>query len=134
MSWDRRSAWLDAGDAGLEQRVVLLVDDDENVRETSADMLKELGYRVQQAESGQQALEMLDRVDFDVMVTDIRMPGMSGFELCDLASNRHQDLKIILMSGYFQAQTLTRRFLQKPFRTHDLDQAIRAELAASSMS
>lgn len=97
-------------------------------------MLKELGYRVQQAESGQQALEMLDRVDFDVMVTDIRMPGMSGFELCDLASNRHQDLKIILMSGYFQAQTLTRRFLQKPFRTYDLDQAIRAELGASSMS
>lgn len=77
---------------------------------------------------------MLDRSGFDVMVTDIRMPGMSGFELCDLASRRHQDLKIILMSGYFQPQAITRRFLQKPFRTHDLDQAIRAELAATSLS
>ena len=113
--------------------MILLVDDDENVRETSADMLKELGYQVHQAENGQQALELLDQVDFDVMVTDIRMPGMSGFELCDLASTRHQDLKIILMSGYFQSQTLTRRFLQKPFRTHDLDQAIRAELGPTSV-
>lgn len=118
----------------LTRSMILLVDDDENVRETSADMLKELGYQVRQAESGQQALEMLDQVEFDVMVTDIRMPGMSGFELCDLASERHQDLKIILMSGYFQAQTLTRRFLQKPFRTYDLDQAIRAELGADSLS
>lgn len=114
--------------------MILLVDDDETVRETSADMLRELGYQVRQAESGQQALEMLGQVEFDVMVTDIRMPGMSGFELCDLASERHQDLKIILMSGYFQAQTLMRRFLQKPFRTYDLDQAIRAELGAASLS
>lgn len=108
--------------------MILLVDDDENVRETSADMLQELGYMVQQAESGKQALEMLERTGFDVMVTDIRMPGMSGLELSALASRRHRELKIILMSGYFQPQTLNRRFLQKPFRTHDLDRAIRAEL------
>ena len=105
-----------------------MVDDDENVRETSADMLQELGYEVHQADSGQQALEMLGHTGFDVMVTDIRMPGMSGFELSDLASSRYGDLKIILMSGYFQPQTLTRRFLQKPFRTQELDRAIRAEL------
>lgn len=111
--------------------MILLVDDDENVRETSADMLQELGYTVQQAESGQQALELLERSGFDVMVTDIRMPGMSGLELSDLASERHRDLKIILMSGYFQPQALSRRFLQKPFRTTDLDQAIRAELDPS---
>lgn len=112
--------------------MILLVDDDDNVRETSADMLQELGYEVQQADSGQCALEMLGQTGFDVMVTDIRMPGMSGLELSDLASSRFRDLKIILMSGYFQPQTLTRRFLQKPFRTHDLDQAIRAELDTCS--
>ena len=62
------------------------------------------------------------------MVTDIRMPGMSGFELSDLARVRRETLKIILISGYFTPQKVERRFLQKPFRTHDLDQAIQAEL------
>ena len=95
-------------------------------------MLQELGYQVQQAESGTQALAMLEERGFDVMVTDIRMPGMSGLELSDLASNRHQNLKIILISGYFQPQVLNRRFLQKPFRTQELDQAIQAELQVGS--
>lgn len=111
--------------------MILVVDDDETVRETSADMLEELGYAVMQASSGLEALEMLGRYrDVDVMVTDIRMPGMSGFELCDVASGRFGQLKMILMSGYYQPQTITRRFLQKPFRTFELDEAIRAELTS----
>ena len=111
--------------------MILLVDDDETVRETSADMLQELGYIVMQAASGPQALDMLDaNPGFDVMVTDIRMPGMSGLELSDVAADRYAELKIILISGYFLPQVINRRFLQKPFRTHDLDEAIRAELTA----
>ena len=112
----------------LYSTTILLVDDDDDVRETSADMLTELGYTVQQAESGRQALNMLAETEFDVMVTDIRMPDMSGLELSSVASTRHHDLKIILVSGYFQPQVLHHRFLQKPFRTADLDCAIRAEL------
>ena len=112
--------------------MILLVDDDDDVRETSADMLTELGYRVFQASNGEQALEMLDAVpDVKVLVTDIRMPGMSGIELSDLAHGRRQDLKIILISGYFMPQPIRRRFLQKPFRTLDLDQAIQAEMSRS---
>ena len=111
-------------------RMILIVDDDSDVRETSADMLTELGYTVQQAESGSQALEMLGKTSFDIMVTDIRMPGMSGLELSSLAAKQHQALKIILVSGYFQPQPLSYRFLQKPFRTDDLDTAIRAELGS----
>ena len=110
-------------------QVILLVDDDDTVRETSADMLQELGYDVMQASNGTEALELLaSHRDVDVMVTDIRMPGMSGLELSDLASDRFCDLKIILISGYFLPQPIKRRFLQKPFRTNELDEAIRAEL------
>ena len=109
--------------------MILLVDDDDDVRETSADMLEELGYQVVQASSGTEALDLLDRrPEFEVLVTDIRMPGMSGLELSDLARSRREDLKIILISGYFLPQPIKRRFLQKPFRTHELDQAIQAEL------
>ena len=109
--------------------MILLVDDDDDVRETSADMLEELGYEVVQAPSGREALAIIESwPNVDLMVTDIRMPGMSGLELADLARRKRGDLKIILVSGYFLPQPLQRRFLQKPFRTHDLDQAIQEEL------
>lgn len=142
--WPEPALWLASkvglvGDVGHVARdepdlrsapMILLVDDDDTVRETSADMLQELGYSVMQASSGSEALALLDtHRNVDIMVTDIRMPGMSGLELSDLASNRFGQLKIILMSGYFLPQPITRRFLQKPFRTRDLDDAIRAELA-----
>ena len=110
--------------------MILLVDDDDDVRETSADMLNELGYVVIQASNGMDALAILDqRPDLDLMVTDIRMPGMSGLELAEAARAIRNDLKVILVSGYFVPQPIMRRFLQKPFRTHELDQAIQAELA-----
>ncbi len=109
--------------------LILLVDDDDDVRETSADMLGELGYTVIQASNGEEALDIIDRMpDLDIMVTDIRMPGMSGLELAEVVRTRRTDLKVILVSGYFTPQKLQRRFLQKPFRTHELDQAIQAEL------
>ena len=112
--------------------MILLVDDDDTVRETSADMLQELGHTVLQADGGDAALTMLDEHhEIDVMVTDVRMPGMSGLELSELAGKRFFDLKIILISGYFLPQPIQRRFLQKPFRIRDLDEAIRAELALS---
>ncbi len=112
--------------------MILLVDDDDDVRETSADMLEELGYSVVQASNGLDALSLLDhRPDLEIMVTDIRMPGMSGLELAELARGRRCDLKIILISGYFLPQPIKRRFLQKPFRTHELDQAIQAELGCA---
>jgi len=112
--------------------MILLVDDDETVRETSADMLEELGHTVLQAADGDRALMLLDEHhEIDVMVTDIRMPGMSGLELSELAGRRFLNLKIILISGYFLPQPINRRFLQKPFRIRDLDQAIRTELSPS---
>ncbi len=110
--------------------MILLVDDDEAVRETSAEMLQELGYTVVQATDGHAALGMLDEHDdVDVMVTDVRMPGMSGLELSEIVGRRFQDLRVILISGYFLPQPINRRFLQKPFRIRELDEAIRAELA-----
>lgn len=110
-------------------RTILLVDDDPEVRETSAEMLEELGYRVMAAASGFEALAKLEQhPELDVMVTDVRMPGMSGLELSDIAGSRRRDLKIILMSGYFLPQPVRQRFLQKPFRTKDLEAVIAAEL------
>jgi CheY-like chemotaxis protein len=110
---------------------VLLVDDNDDVRETSADMLEELGYCVTQAANGFEALDMLEQhPDLEVMVTDVRMPGMSGFELSDLAGERYRSLKIIFISGYFSPQPVPRPLLRKPFRTGELDAMIRAALSS----
>ncbi len=118
-----------ADQSGPRSPTVLLVDDDDDVRETSAEMLEELGYVVLQAESGSEALSIMEtHPNLDVLVTDVRMPGMTGLELSAEARARRRDLRVILMSGFFRPQALTCRFLQKPFRTHELDAAIRAEL------
>lgn len=96
-------------------------------------MLEELGYSVVQASDAFEALGKLEACPgLVIMVTDVRMPGMSGFELLDIAVERYRQLKVILISGYFTPQPLRCRFLQKPFRTSDLDAAIRAELGGAA--
>ena len=59
---------------------LLLVDDEERFRDTLAKRLKETGYEVEGAGSGVEALELLAKAKFDIVVMDIQMPGMSGIE------------------------------------------------------
>jgi CheY-like chemotaxis protein len=107
----------------------MIVDDDPEVRIVVAEFLEDFGYRVLQADGGAQALEVLERTpDLRMIITDIRMPDMSGIELADVATQRRHDLKIILISGYFVSQQVSRRFLRKPFRMRELEAAVRAEL------
>jgi CheY-like chemotaxis protein len=108
---------------------LMIVDDDAEVRTVVAESLEDLGYRVVQASSGKEALDLLARTpNLRLLITDIRMPEMSGIELADLATQRNGALKVILISGYFVAQQVRRRFLRKPFRMRDLEAAVRAEL------
>lgn len=109
--------------------MILVVDDDEEVRVVVAEFLEDFGYDVIQADGGLSALRLLEaHPDIRLIITDIRMPDMSGFELADIATARRNELKIILISGYFKAQQVTRPFLRKPFRMRELQAAVRAEL------
>jgi len=115
-----------------DQPTIMVVDDDPEVRVVVAEFLEDFGYRVLQAQGGAEALDLLARTgDLRMIITDIRMPDMSGIELADIATQRQQDLKIILISGYFVSQQVDRRFLRKPFRMRDLAAAVKAELEAS---
>jgi CheY-like chemotaxis protein len=108
---------------------ILIVDDDAEVRSIVAEFLEDLGYDVLQARGGAQALELQARTsNLRMLITDIRMPDMSGIELAKLATQRQRDLKIILISGYFVSQQVERRFLRKPFRMRELEAAVREEL------
>jgi CheY-like chemotaxis protein len=119
-----------ARDCGHENRSkLLIVDDDPEVRVIVAEFLEEFGYDVLQASGGLAALKLLaDNPDVRMMITDIRMPDMSGIELANIATERQRDLKIILISGFFVSQQIERRFLRKPFRMNELQAAVRAEL------
>ena len=108
---------------------LMIVDDDPEVRVIVAEFLEDFGYRVLQADGGAQALDLLARTsDLRMIISDIRMPDMTGIELADIATQRRRDLKVILISGYFVSQQIERRFLRKPFRMKELEAAVRAEL------
>ena len=109
---------------------LLIVDDDDDLRSMVAEFLGDAGHLVVQAEGGPQALALLsDHPSLQIMITDIRMPGMSGVELADEAIRRRPELKVILISGYANQQHQWWPFLMKPFRMSSLSDLILRELA-----
>ena len=121
-----------SGSGHADGAKLMIVDDDPAVRVIVAEFLEDFGYQVIQASGGAEALDLLGRTpDLRMMITDIRMPDMSGVELADAATRRLPDLKIILISGYYVSQQVERRFLRKPFRMRDLEAAVRDELSAA---
>jgi two-component system, sensor histidine kinase and response regulator len=78
---------------------ILFVDDDPLTRRVAQALLQRAGHEVFEAGSGLEALEMFDEVVPEVVVTDIMMPGMNGFELMAELRRRSKDVKLIAISG-----------------------------------
>jgi CheY-like chemotaxis protein len=86
--------------SGCDLPAVLLVDDDPLVRESLADLLRELPLFVLEAESGEQAVAVLDcRPDIRLLVTDMMMPGMDGRRLAATARRMRPNLRVLFLSG-----------------------------------
>ncbi|WP_395714306.1 response regulator [Reyranella sp.] len=101
----------------------LLVEDDENVRLSAADMLVDLGYEVIGVETAEQALRVIDQGrKLDLIVTDHLMPGMSGLELARRVRALDARIPVLIVSGYAQGEGIELEFarLTKPFRKDDL--------------
>jgi CheY-like chemotaxis protein len=127
------TATLAAKTGSAPPATILIVDDEPEVRTVVAEFLEDFGYQVVQADGGSAALERLRTCPaVRLLITDIRMPEMSGIELADLATGQNPRLKVILISGYFVAQQVHRRFLRKPFRMKELEAAVRAELGTTT--
>jgi PAS domain S-box-containing protein len=102
---------------------ILLVDDEDVVRISTADMLIELGYSVVEAASAEEALRLLDRgLSPDIVVTDHLMPGMSGTELAKRLKAERPAIKVLVVSGYAEGVGITPDLprLTKPFRSSEL--------------
>ena len=99
---------------------ILLVDDDSSVLLTLSIALKRCGYDVTVAGTGQQALDYIESRKFDVMISDIRMPGISGLELAAIVQNMENPPRIILTSAHYDPSLspnpaqIAEVFMQKP--------------------
>jgi two-component system response regulator AtoC len=112
---------------------LLLVDDEEGFREVVGERLGEIGYRVEQAATGEAALERLNEFAFDVVVTDLRLPGVDGRQVLDEAFARYPEIMAIVITGFGgvrEAVEVTRLgaegFLTKPFQFEELVHALNA--------
>lgn len=79
---------------------ILWVDDNKDIRNLGEKLLTVLGHRVNVAESGSVAIKLLSEKDFDLLITDIGMPGMSGWQLAETIKNRYKNLKVAIVSGW----------------------------------
>ncbi|WP_309628802.1 PAS domain S-box protein [Brevundimonas sp.] len=112
-------------------QTLLLVEDDTGVAAIAVDLLKGMGLEVETAETGAEALALLEKKPFDVMLTDIVMPGgMTGVELARVCAERWPQMPIMLMSGYAGDDAdlaLTDApwpFLRKPYSGEQLREAL----------
>ena len=110
---------------------VLLVDDDDVIRDTIYELLSQ-EYLCRTAESAEQALAYLEAESFDVVLTDVSMPGLSGLELLSRVAKHYPDTPVILISGLSDqehAQALTELgafdYLLKPFRLEVVEKSVR---------
>jgi DNA-binding NtrC family response regulator len=106
---------------------LLLVDDEHGFREAIAERLAEHGYRVEQAATGEAALERLNEFAFDVLITDLRLPGVDGRQVLDEAFARYPEIVAIVITGFGsvrEAVEITRLgvegFITKPFQFEEL--------------
>jgi DNA-binding NtrC family response regulator len=106
---------------------LLLVDDEDALREVVAERLAEHGFAVQQASSGELALEKLAEFAFDILLTDLRLPGIGGAEVLQAALERYPDLIAIVITGYGTVKDAVGAikrgaadFISKPFQFDEL--------------
>jgi len=106
---------------------LLLVDDEIGFREAIAERLSDYGFRVEQAGSGEEALERLNEFAFDILLTDLRLPGVDGRQVLDEAFARYPEIIAIVITGFGsvrEAVEVTRLgaegFITKPFQFEEL--------------
>ena len=136
MRWNvRRVFWR----WGKRLAAVLVVDDDADVLEALAAALAAMGHAVESAPSGLAALGVLDKVrDIDLLLTDVVMPGLHGFNLARMAVIRKPDLRVLYFTGNAEMDLVKKdsgpkygKILHKPLSPDDLRREVAAALAIS---
>ena len=111
----------------VDKERVLVVDDEASVRETVSKIINLIGHEVVTTGSGKEALEILKKEPFKIMITDVKMPEMDGFELMTEVSTQFPDIHIICMTAHGASYTYTdvvgagaRDYITKPFTIDEM--------------
>src|ERR1700693_2914820 len=117
------------------QKHLLIVEDEAPLRQAIAEQLADRGFQVEQAESGEAAIARLADFAFDIIITDLRLPGLDGSAVVEAAVGRYPDIIAIVVTGYGTVKDAVEAikrgasdFVNKPFQIdellHALDSAI----------
>jgi DNA-binding NtrC family response regulator len=116
----------------VTMKPILIVDDEPIVRESIRDWLKDAGYEVATAETGEQALEMVQKEDFGVVILDVRLPGRTGLTVLKELKATKPRIKAIVITAYPTTEMSLEAlklgavdYLVKPIAPEDLERLIR---------
>ena len=122
----------------MEKKKILVVDDEQNSREGLTKILIKEGYEVVAAESGETALSEAKKQDFDLIITDLRMPEISGIDVLEQIREKKPDIGVIIVTAYgevnsyLKAMTLGAfEYLNKPIKLDELRRVINKALNQS---
>ena len=117
------------------QKHLLIVDDENALREAIAERLADHGFIVEQAGSGEQAIERLAEFAFDILITDLRLPGIDGRKVIDAALERYPEIIPIVITGYGTVKDAVEAikqgaadFITKPFQFDALLHVLKSAL------
>jgi DNA-binding NtrC family response regulator len=124
-----------------ERRRVLVVDDQESMRTLLKDMLEVVGYDVTLAESGEQALAILGESRFDLVLSDLNMPGMDGTALLRTVKAKYVGVPVVIITGYGTFHTEKRvikegadGYISKPCTLTKIQKTLSSILSPQSQS
>jgi len=114
-----------------EKLKVLIIDDEKQFAEELHEFLEKIGFAAQQAHTGQQGLSILSRQATDLLILDLRLPGIDGLEILKEVREKYPKMEVIIVSGHGDMDTVIRAmrlgaidYLRKPFRHLDIRIAI----------
>jgi len=110
-----------------KQKTILLADDDVNLRRVLEFQLTEAGYKISTAQDGAAAFEIFMNGDFDCVVTDLRMPKMSGLELLGKIKNENAEMPVVVITAFGEVETAVTAmktgafdYINKPFNRDEI--------------
>ena len=110
-----------------EEYTILIVDDEEGLREGLSRLLEDEGYAVLCAENGEKALEIVRGTHIDLILTDMRMPGISGIDLLKKVRKIRENIGVIILTGYGEIESYIEamnfgamEYVSKPFKVNEL--------------
>ncbi|MBU1936133.1 sigma-54 dependent transcriptional regulator [bacterium] len=106
---------------------ILVVDDEESMREFLAIVLGKEGYTVRTIEGGRKALDILEQESFSLLITDLRMPEMTGLELVEVARRRYPQMMVIVITAFASLESAIEAlrlgaadYIMKPFQVDEI--------------